>query len=102
MLPVANNCKHSQFAKRNCDVDNIFAPEHRQGRLMELSAAVGFLRGIHFIKITARFRRGMAGRQRLINIARRHGVNNIGSLNLIIRKDSQHAACAAVIGGDDA
>ncbi|MGU0016510.1 hypothetical protein ACVXG9_18790 [Escherichia coli] len=68
---------------------------------MELSAAVGFLRGIHFIKITARFRRGMAGRQRLINIARRHGVNNIGSLNLIIRKDSQHAACAAVIGGDD-
>ncbi|CST05653.1 Uncharacterised protein [Shigella sonnei] len=43
----------------------------------------------------------MAGRQRLINIARRHGVNNIGSLNLIIRKDSQHAACAAVIGGDD-
>ena len=57
-----------QFAKRNCDVDNIFAPEHRQGRLMELSAAVGFLRGIHFIKITARFRRGMAGRQRLINI----------------------------------
>ncbi|MGG8309044.1 hypothetical protein ACQQ2M_27535, partial [Escherichia coli] len=24
LLPVANNCKHSQFAKRNCDVDNIF------------------------------------------------------------------------------
>ncbi|EGB73822.1 hypothetical protein ERFG_00332 [Escherichia coli TW10509] len=32
LLPVANNCKHSQFAKRNCDVDSIFAPEHRQGR----------------------------------------------------------------------
>ncbi|WP_214276741.1 hypothetical protein, partial [Escherichia coli] len=54
LLPVANNCKHSQFAKRNCDVDNIFTPEHRQGRLVELSAAVRFLRGIHFIKITAR------------------------------------------------
>ncbi|MGU0042794.1 hypothetical protein ACVXHA_05540 [Escherichia coli] len=42
LLPVANNCKHSQFAKRNCDVDNIFAPDMRQGRLMELSAAAGF------------------------------------------------------------
>jgi len=30
-----------------------FAPEHRQGRLVELSAAVGFLRGIHFIKVAA-------------------------------------------------
>ncbi len=87
LLPVANSTNIPNL-QNEIMMDNIFTPEHRQGRLVELSAAVRFFARYSLYKDNGEIPQRMAGRQRLINIARRHGVNNIGSLNLIIRKDS--------------
>ncbi len=96
---MANNCKHYQFAKRNCDVDNIFAPEHRQGRLMNDRRRSDFC-AVFTYKDNGEIPQRDGGSSASDKHRRRHSGHNLGSLNLIIRKDSQHAACAAVIGGD--
>lgn len=97
LLTAAENRKILQsMAENKRGLSAGLRPESGGG----LFTAVAFLRRINFVQIAARFRRRMAGGQRLVDVPWRHAVDNIGRLHFIAGEDPQYAAGAAVIGSD--
>ncbi len=96
LLTAAENRKILQsMAENKRGLSAGLRPESGGG----LFTAVAFLRRINFVQIAARFRRRMAGGQRLVDVP--------GAMLLIILaactlslEDPQYAAGAAVIGSD--
>ena len=58
------------------------------------------MRGVYLVEITARFGGRVTAGDGVINVDRRHVSDEIRGLNLIAGESPQHAARAAVIGGN--